>query len=214
MSLSNYEYRLFFKKLTNLSSRSLSSPETRIKSFTLDVDALKKATSTFQILQVPQALEIGDVVGMYDSFGTILYLGVVNYIDNDQIQTDQMNDMFEDEWLWNNPRESTLEETLKTIITNDYQNTNDTLMNSIYGVFDLNTISNTTQTLQTQEDRYVTEFSSFLYDIYEKYSIQFKYNIPYEAQRPSIDIGIPQFTKLTISDNTAIFRNFKCVRNK
>lgn len=206
-------YRLFFKKLTDIEGMAISSPQLRIRSFNLTRDLLKKTSSTFNVVEMPTAVEVGDIVGMYDEYGTILYYGVVNSIQTNSVQTNQILDIFDDNWLWHNPRKATIEATLEDIISTDYQNSSDTLMTEIYGGFDLNTISSTSQTLQTQEDRYTTSFASFLYDVYEKYSIQLLFDIPYEAETPSISIGIPSYDKLTIGNNAEIFRNFDIQRN-
>lgn len=201
-------YRLFFKKLTNIGGMSISSSQLRITNFNINRDLLKKSSSNFEVLQVPQAVEVGDVVGMYDKYGVITFLGVVSSIEDNTVQANQMLDIFEDNWLWHNPRLNTIEETLKNIITTDYQNSNDTLLNATFGIFDVETISNTNQVLQSRESTYVTPFSNFLYDIYEKYSIQVLFDIPYEESTPKISIGIPNYTKLKFGNNSSIFRNF------
>lgn len=213
MSQFNSRYRLFFKKLTDIAGRSISSSQLRVKSFRLDRDLLKKTNSNFEVLEIPSAVENGDIVGMYDIYGTILYLGVVSYVNNTTVEAYQIYDIFGDEWLWQNPKKTTIEQTLLSIIQTDFQNTRDTLMNTIYGAFQLSTISSTRQTLQTQEDRYKTDFANFLYDIYEKYSIQLMFNIPFEAQTPTIEIGIPTLKKLQIGNNALIFRNFTITTN-
>ena len=213
MSRFNAEYRLFFKKLTDIDGKSISSPQLRVKSFRLERDLLKKTNSNFEVLEVPMAIENGDVVGMYDPYGTILFLGIVSYVGNTNIEAYQIYDIFDDSWLWHNPRLTTIEETLKSIIQTDYQQNYDTLMQTIYGVFNLDTISSTNQKLATEEDRYVTTFSSYLYDVYEKYGIQLLFDIPYTENTPNIDIGIPTYKKLTLSNNTHIFRNFDVTTN-
>ena len=50
----------------------------------------------------------------YDKYGTILYLGIVSYIDNNTVEANQIYGIFDDEWLWNNPNDTTIEETLKS----------------------------------------------------------------------------------------------------
>ncbi len=213
MQLFNNEYRLFFKKLTYLEGKSISSPQLTVKSFNLDRDLLTKTTSTFEILQVPQAIENGDIVGMYDQYGTILFLGVVSFIENNTIEATQILDIFDDDWLWNNPRESTLEGTIKKIIENDYQNSNDTLLNSIFDAFTITTTTSTNQYLYNEEANYVTNFASYLYGIYEKYSIMVNFDIPFEEATPTISIGIPTFNKLTIGNNLHTFKNFEITTN-
>ena len=213
MSRFNSEYRLFFKKLTDINGMSISSPQLRVKSFKLERDLLKKTNSNFEVLEVPSAIENGDIVGMYDQFGTILFLGVVSFVGNANIEAYQILDIFDDSWLWHNPNKTTIELTLKNIIETDYQQSYDTLMSSIYGVFDIDTISSTNQKLATEDDRYITDFSSYLYDVYEKYSIQLLFDIPFEARTPSISIGIPNYQKLTLGNNAHVFRNFDITTN-
>lgn len=213
MSQSNNLYRLFFKKLTNIEGRSISSSNLKVRSFTVNRDLLTKTTSTFQTLEVPSAVENGDIVGMYDAYGTIAFIGTVNYIEDDTIQANQIYGLFDDMWLWNNPKQRTLEDTIKTIIQNDYQNSNDTLLNSIFDCFDVSTVTSTVQTLQSQEAKYTVNFSNFLYDLYEKYSIMLDINIGFEEGRPTINIGIPNYSKLKIGNNANIFRNFDILTN-
>lgn len=204
----NQSYRIFFKKLTDLDGKSISSSQLVTTSFHIERDTLKTTSSSFTVLQVPSSIENGDVIGMYDSFGDIIFLGVVSSIEDNTVQANQMLDIFADNWLWHNPRLSTIENTLKSIITTDYQNSNDTLLNTIFGTFDVNTISNTNLQLETRDSRYVTPFSTFLYDIYEKYSIQVLFDVPFEEQTPSINIGIPNYQKLQIGNNVSFLRNF------
>ena len=207
----NKNFRLFFKKLTDLTGKSLASTEFRVLNFDLKRDLLTKATSRFEILNVPSAIENGDIVGLYDSFGTIVYEGVVTLKEDNTIQAEQMYDIFDDTWLWNNPRQASIEQTLQSILVNDFQNNRDTLMASIFSSFDITTSSSTNLTLQSQEDRYQTSFASFLYDIYEKYGIVLNINIPYGESRCSIDIGTPNFNRLKIANNAYTFRNFDIV---
>lgn len=209
----NTEYRLFFKKLTYLEGRSISSTGLKVLSFNIERDLLTKTTSSFEVLQAPQAIENGDIVGMYDSFGTILFLGVVSYIEINRIEAHQIYEIFDDNWLWNNPRKNTLEETIKQIIYNDYQNSSDTLINSIFDAFILDTTSSTQQYLYTEEDNYVVNFASYLYDIYEKYGIVLDFNIPFEEDTPTIDIGVKNLPKLSISNNVLVFTNFNITTN-
>lgn len=207
------QYRLFFKKLTDIGGMAISSPQLRIRTFNLSRDLLKKTSSTFNVLEIPTAIEVGDIVGLYDEYGTVIYYGVVDSLETNSVKTNQILDIFDDNWLWHNPRLATIEQSIVSIISTDYQNSYDTLMSTIYGAFALNTISSTSQTLQSQDDRYVVSFANFLYDLYEKYSIQLLFNIPYEAQAPSINIGIPVYNKLTIGNNAEIFRNFSIQTN-
>lgn len=213
MSQFNTKYRLFFKNLTNLDGRSISSSELRIKDFKLERDLMKKTSSSFTVLNIPSVVENGDVVGMYDDFGTILFLGTVASLQDNIVNANQILDIFDDSWLWHNPRKSSIEATIKNIIQTDYQNSNDTLLNTIFGAFNLQTISSTNLTLESQEDHYVTNFASFLYDIYEKYSVQLLFDIPFSDETPTISIGVPNYDKIKIGNNANIFRNFNIQKN-
>lgn len=205
---SNKNYRLFFKKLTDIDGKSLASSEFRVLNFSINRDLLTKQTSKFEVLNIPSAIENGDIIEMYDNYGTILYCGIVTLIEDSKITAEQIYGLFDDNWLWNNPRLSSIEATLQRIFINDFQNNRDTLMSSIFGVFDTQLISTTNLTLQSQEEKYIVNFSSFLYDIYEKYSIIFDISIPYGEERPTIKIGSPTLPRLKIGNNAHIFRNF------
>ena len=207
----NKNFRLFFKKLTDLTGKSLASTEFRVLNFEIKRDLLTKATSRFEIINVPSAIEVGDVVGMYDSFGTIVFEGIVNLIEDNTVQAEQMYDIFNDTWLWNNPQQATIEETLKSILVNDFQNNRDTLMASIFSSFDITTSSSTNLTLQSEDDRYQTPFASFLYEIYEKYGIVLNINVSYSEGRCNIDIGVPNYNRLKIANNVFAFRNFDII---
>jgi hypothetical protein len=205
-------YRLFFKKLTDLAGAAISSTQLRVNSFTLKRDKLTKTTSRFEVLEVPSAVEMGDVVGMYNSFGSIVFLGIVSLVDNSSVEAEQIYSLFDDDWLWNRPSTASIEGCLEDILNNDFVNNRDTLMQQIFGAFDISTISTTAQTLESQEEQYVTNFASFLYDIYEKYSVELMVSVPFEAERPTIEIGKPTYTRLKIGNNALIFRNFDIVR--
>lgn len=213
MFLSNNEYRLFFKKLTSIENRSISSSLLRVKSFTVKRDLLTRAVSSFDVLGLPPSIENGDIVGMYDSFGTIVYLGVIQTFKGSTIEAGQIYSIFDDKWLYKRTSINNIEGAIQEILQTDFQNSNDTLLNSIFDCFAITTSSTTNLKLQEQEDKYVVEFDSFLYDVYEKYGILLNFNIPFEQVNPSINIGIPSYPKLTISNNTSIFRNFTITKN-
>ena len=211
MSLFNNEFRLFFKKRVDIGGKSLSSPQTRVKTFRVVNDILTKTASTFEILQIPSAVEVGDIVGMYDAFGTIVYQGVVSELHDTTIESNQLLSLFDDEWLWNNPAENTIEQTLATIIETDFKMSNDSLLRDEFSPFSINTTSATNLSLPTEEEHYVVNLMSYLYDIYEKYNILLDINIPYDEEPSTIDIGKPNYEKLTISNNAYIFRNFEII---
>ena len=207
------QYRLFFKKLTSIDNRSISSSLLRVKSFSLKRDLLTRTVSTFDVLGTPDAIENGDIVGMYDNFGTIVFLGVIQTIKDNTIEAGQIYSLFSDSWLYKRTSINNIEGAIQNIIETDFQNTYDTLLNSIFDCFDIETYTTTNLKLEKKEDRYITDFDSFLYDVYEKYGIILDFNIPFEEDTPSISIGKPTFNKLTISNNTSIFRNFTITKN-
>lgn len=209
----NNEYRVFFKKLTALNERSLTSSQLRVTNYSINRDLLTKTLSSIEVLELPNAIEIGDVVVMYDKYGTVLFTGIVTKTENNKIECNQSLGIFDDNWKWNRPNVSTIENALKTIITNDYQNSSDSLMRDIFGSFEISTTSSTNLTLETQENRYVVNMENFLYSMYEKYGIVLNFNYSFQVGTPTIEIGTVQASKLTISNNVVIFRNFEIQRN-
>ena len=152
-------YRGFIKEIYNLTGNPIGNSELRILSSNIKRDILTKASSSFQVLNIPEEAKNGHIFGCYDDYGKIRYLGVISNIDGTVIQTDQIISIFDDNWLWNNPKETTIEQTIKTILETDFQNNPDTMVSTIFSQFDIIIESSGTQlVLGSQDSQYVKNF--------------------------------------------------------
>lgn len=207
-------YRGFVKDITNLSGRSLGGAELRVLNFNINRDILTKAVSTFTVVKVPEEARIGFVFGVYDDYGRIIYLGRISEIENNEITTDQIISIFDDNWLWNNPNLATIEETVRSILTTDFANNSDNLVSSIFNQFTYAINSPGTQlALPTQEDNYVENFMNFLFELYENYGLLLDIDIPYNPTTPTLTITKPNFPVLKLGNNNEVLINFNVQRD-
>lgn len=203
-------YRGFIKNINALNGNAIGTSGLRIQEMKIKRDILTKASSTFVVVEIPNAASEGDVFGVYDDYGNIVYEGVITSIEDNEIQANQIVALFDDKWLWNDPQETTLEQTIKTILTEDFVNNEDTKIANTFSQFNITTSSSTELYLLSQEEKTVKNFMSFIYELYENYGILIDINIGYRGQ-PTINIGVPSFTKLKVSDNNNSIRNLNVV---
>lgn len=202
-------YRGFIKDNQNLSGQSLGSPELRILSMTINRDILSKATSEFEVINVPDAAAEGNVFGVYDDYGKTVYLGVIASINGNVIQTDQIISLFDDNWLWSNPALATIEQTVAQIIQNDWATNIDSMLQNIFSQFTITAGTTAVNlSLPTQDDNYVTNFMEFIFQLYEAYGILLDIDIAYNNVTPTITVFQPSYTKILLGNNTNAVRNF------
>lgn len=207
-------YRGFIKNITNLTGRALGSADLRIRNMTIRRDLLSKAESTFTVINVPSAAEVGNVFGVYDDSGAIVFEGVITGIDGTTIRCDQIYGLFDDDWRWNNPELNSIEESVASILQTDFQQSPDSMQADIWQQFDINvlTIAYTETSLPGREPNYVMNFMDFLFWLYERYDIIFFIDIPYSDERCTIDIGWHMNSHIKLSNNTNALRNFNVDR--
>lgn len=196
-------YRAFIKNLNALDSNAISGASTRVRNLTIKRDLLTKAVSTFELIEVPNAASEGDVLGVYDESGRIVYEGVISSIDENVITTNQILALFDDNWIWNNPNQSTIEETIAAIITNDFVNNEDTKIADLFSQFEIEITSETEKNLGTKADNTVVNFMSFLFDMYKDYNIIVDISIGFSGT-PKITIGVPYYEPMKMTNNNAI----------
>lgn len=206
-------YRGFIKEIYNLTGMPIGNSDLRVLRSNIKRDILTKASSSFEVLGIPEEAKNGHIFGCYDDYGKIRYLGVISNIDGNTIQTDQIISIFDDNWLWNNPKEITIEQTIKTILETDFQNNPDTMVSTIFSQFDIVIESSGTQlVLGSQDSQYVKNFMNLIFDIYEKYQIIIDINIYYKNQRPQIIIRKPEFETIKIIDNNYAINNINVMK--
>lgn len=204
-----YRYKVYFKSSTQL--KEPCKAECNCLSFSLNRDLLSEATSTFEVNKVPDVVNEGDVLGLRNNYGKILYLGVVKSIDEQSIQCNQIEQLFDGEWLYRVPNCPTIEEAVYDILLKDFKNNKDPLMIKKYN-FDLSFVGKTVANLQVEENPKAKNFKEFLYDLYDKYGVRLYFDIPFGAKQPSIKVQTKEYGKYVMSDNTSSIRNVEITK--
>lgn len=196
------EYQLFFKDC--LSLNSMAKANTVCLAFSIERDILEGATSSFTVNEIPKNVNEGDVLGLVDPYGTIVYEGVVTSIEADgqSVQASQIESLFNDNWLYRVPEQTTIENALLDVIQNDFQQTSDTIMTSKYGVFTVTAETQTSGVFVSEEQ--VINFESFLYSIFNNFGVRLYIHIPFEAGTPTITIARREYTPLKVGNNARI----------
>lgn len=196
------EYQLFFKDC--LSLNSMAKANTMCLAFSIERDILESATSTFNVNEIPNNVNEGDVVGLVDPYGTIVYEGVVTSLETDglTITATQIESLFNDNWLYRVPVQTTIEDALYDVIHNDFQTTSDTIMTQKYGVFNVVVETHTNGTFVSEEQ--VINFESFLYSIFNNFGVRLYIDIPFQAGTPTITIAKRDLPSLKVGNNARV----------
>lgn len=198
-------YRISVLDRLNLEKKPLISA--KCLSFNIRRDALKKTNSTFFLDKTQSGLKEGDVLVLYDSYGTKIFYGVINRVDGNSVDCNQIESLFNDLWKYNVLNQANLESTLKKIIEDDFISSTDPLISNLFNVFTINTISSTLENLPSKEFDYVTNFESFIYSMFNKYFIRFYFDLSLSGVNPQIDIGKKSLTRIKIANNNNATRN-------
>lgn len=110
-------YRVFIKDCLNLVSEPIANEI--CTSFSIERDLMGNATSDFTLLSMSGNIKEGDILGLVDPYGSIIYTGVIKSI-GESIQCNQMLAIFDDNWKWHDPSDTTIEGKLQSIITSDF----------------------------------------------------------------------------------------------
>lgn len=176
----------------------------------IGVDALASCESTFNLISIPSAVEIGDVFTLYDQYGSSLYSGVVKFKESNAIECRQIVSLFDDNWLYKRTQPGTIEQEIKNAILDRFVNSNDPILKETFGAFDIKITSKTTGGIGKQDSDYVTNFESFLYDCFLKYEVKTDIVIPFKG-KPYISIGKVNLPEIKIGDNVHSIQNISPV---
>lgn len=197
------QFRAFVKSRTDLSGAPFSDTRLKILSFSIKRDLLASVSSSIEVYSMPTAIDIGDVIGVYDSTGHIIYNGVVSSISDNKIQCNQMVDIFADTWIYRTGTGDSLEEKLKEIITTDYCNNEDVIISSTFNPFVISTTTSTDGDYPTESEHTTKTFSSWIYDIYEDYDIIVDMNVYFnDGISPTLSIGKNTDDKIVLANNS------------
>lgn len=209
-----YQYRIFVKDCLNLGG--LVKSNINCLSFQIRRDLLEKATSTFNLEYIDPNIDIGDVLGLYDMYGTIYYIGVVEEIDveSNQISCGSNMSYFNYTWLYDPIRSETgsTEELIKKEFENVFINSNDYLMRAKYGDTQIETLTTGKQYLLPLKEELSTEsFLDFVYDCYANFGIVCDFKVFFEQNQPllTIDASAESREPIKIGNNFNAIKNFR-----
>lgn len=193
--------RCYFKKRRGISDNSVG--QSIVISYRIKDDLLTKPLSDFTLDQIPSEVEIGDVMVVYEDNGNMLFQGVINSLDEDNssISCGNLYSLFDDKWYWNIPTENSIEETIQTILTDDFVNNADSYMRETFD-FSISCTTSTSGTMEEKDVGSVVNFQDFLISVYNLYDIMLQFTIYFGAAQPEIAIIKPSKTPRTkISNN-------------
>lgn len=196
------QYKIFIKDCLDLTGMAIAN--TTCTSFEISRDLLSVATANIEVLEMPENIKEGDILGIIDPYGTIIYTGVITSFDS-AIQCEQALSIFNDNWLWHEPT-GTIENKIKKIITDDFINSDDTLLAEKFP-FNIVVESSTRGSFKKEETPYTCNFQDFLFEIYSQYGVIVEVNIPFEAVTPTITIKKATHVPIKIGNNMAAIRN-------
>jgi len=100
-----YQYSCYIKD--QLALRDVPKVFVRVKTFDISVDLMTNANSTINVYDLPDNVEPGDVLGLYDPKGKTIYNGVIKSIENvdsaaneKRILCSQMQSFYKGQWIY------------------------------------------------------------------------------------------------------------------
>lgn len=198
-----YQYRAFVKDCLELDALPIAN--SICLAFTLNKDLLSTATSDFTLLDMPTNIKNGDVLGLVDPYGTVIYTGVIQSIGA-TISCREATAMFSDQWKWRDPSATTIEGKLKDIIDNDFAGSSDPMVADRFP-FTVTASSSTAGTFDPQEPTYTMDFETLLMQMYNVHGIITEVSIPFEAVTPSITLKKATHSAIKVGNNVTPVRN-------
>lgn len=205
------QYRVFIKDCLDLVNLPVANEI--CTAFSIKRDLMGNATSTFTVLNKSGNIKEGDILGLIDPYGTILYTGVIKSIGED-IECTQMLSLFDDNWKWYDPTATTIEGKIQDIIQTDFINSTDVLVRQKFpfditvtsqteGTFEQHTQTKTEEGEQVEytSQRYVQNLEDFLYELYDTWNVIVDIQVPFGAERPTITIGQPTSESVKVGNN-------------
>lgn len=207
------QYRFFVKDCYDLSGRVKS--DVVCLSFDVKRDLLEKGTSTFNLELVDTNVDVGDVAGLYDSYGTIYYIGVIDEIDRTSMQVVCTSNVsyFRYLWLYDPLRGETgkTETLLKREFENVFINSPDYLMRRKYSDINIVLLSNSlSYLLPLKDEKATSNFEDFLYELFESYGIICDLKIGFKPETPTltIDASVVDQEPIKVGNNFNKIQNF------
>ena len=191
----------------------------RVNNATFGEDLLTSKTSKFEVIENTSGVESSDVFFLLNDSGQVVYMGVVDSVEDKTINTSQMQSFYKGLWLYQQYSSAASLEAEVAKVTEDYasgkiygSNAIDSLMLAEKGIVSVTYSGSTNKKLPSQDDNYTKDFEEFIYWLYNNYNITFNFVLPYEWEEGDDEVGrvvisVPNYETLKISDNTHIIQN-------
>lgn len=202
--MSAYNYRVFVKDCLDL--ESLPVANSVCLSFSITKDLMSTATSDFTLLDMPTNIKTGDVLGLVDPYGTVIYTGVINSIGT-TVSCREITAMFADQWKYRTASGlATVEGKIKNFIDNDFVGSSDPMIADRFP-FTVTASGQTTAALEEKEPTFTMDFEQFLMQMYDLYGIKTEISIPFGAVTPTIRVAKATHGAVKIGNNVLPVRN-------
>ena len=201
--MSAYNYRVFVKDCLALDDLPIAN--SICLTFQVNKDLLSPATSTFTLLDMPTNIKNGDVLGLVDPFGTVIYTGVIQSI-GDTITCREIASIFSDQWKYRTASGlATIEGKLKNIIDTDFIGSSDPMVADRFP-FTVTASGQTAGSLEEKEATFVMDFETLLFQMYDLYGIITDISVPFRGT-PTIRIAKSSASSVKVGNNVLQVRN-------
>lgn len=192
--------RAYFKKRRGIADNSVG--QSIVISYRIKDDLLTKPLSDFTLDSVPELVEIGDIMVVYEDNGNVLFTGVINALDEDNrtLSCGNMYSLFDDKWMYSIPAEASIEETIEAIINTDFVNNSDSYMRQTFD-FSISCSTSTAGSIEEKDAGTIVNFQDFLINIYNQYDILLQFKLYFNDVQPEIIILKPSKTPRTKLSN-------------
>jgi len=205
-----YQYRCFVKDQLDLAATPKAFMV--VDTFSIKRDLMTNANSTITVMEMPTNVDEGDVIVLYDPKGTTLYQGVIKSIDVNKITCSQMASYYKGTWIYNVSPQDYLEHEL-SVLLQDYASGHiykssyvDPLVAQRLGGITIDYVGTTSVHLPTDLDDEGNEqmtkkdMEQFIYEIYDKYGIEFEFEINLSGTN-YCHIRVPSFETIKVGNN-------------
>lgn len=204
-----YQYRAYVKDVLNLDDKPKCF--LTVISFTIRRDLLTNATSDFTVLNASQNIDNGDVFCLYNPNGKVIYQGVINQIEENNIQCIQMSSLLKGQFVYNTAPQASLEKEVEMLLSyyvkawyDEFER--DNLFSNKFRSFAFESKGTTNLHLPTKEPKTVIDMEAFIYDLYAKYGLMVNFVINYQGQNKII-VETPKMSAHKVANNNNSIRN-------
>lgn len=211
-----YQHRCYVKDQLHLTD----PPKAFMTVGTEDIkrDLVTSAVTTLTVLETAGNINEGDVLVIYDPYGTTLYQGVISSIEDTTIRCSQMASIYKGLWIYNTHSSNTLEEEIAWLLGQYstgkiYKSTwTDPLVAQRLTGIDILSVGSTSAHLPTDTDDEGNEnltqkdMEKWIYELYSTYGIIFDFEINFSGTN-YVTVKVPNYDKLAVGNNMFAIQN-------